>query len=142
MSLENFAEWTELAATGGYVNMIKENNIYYLRSITDVLSSDNLTGPWTSLNFVGGPVTGGIATMLGFDWDGKLFISTSHSSLFALNQSNVWQDMGLGGFGCSGNAITKLDNGRIIVSKYGYIFLTIMGSTGQTSLMLIMIIRT
>jgi len=112
--------WTEIAPTADYFNLIKEGNTYYLRSLTDVFTSSNINGPWTSLNFssqIGNTCSG---LMLGFDWSNQLYISTCHNDLYALS-GTTWVPKGLGGFGCGGNFIQKLNNNRILVMKAGFL---------------------
>lgn len=116
----NYAFWTPIAATDSYTNILKEGSSYYLRSQNNVYQSSSLIGPWNSMNFntqIGNTLAG---RMLGMDWNNRLFVSTGHNSLYAYN-NGTWQDMGLGGFGCGGNFIQKLANGRIIVEKNGYL---------------------
>jgi gliding motility-associated-like protein len=113
------SSWTAIAPASDYFNLIKEGNTYYLRSQTDVFTSSSLNGPWTSLNFssqIGNTCAG---LMLGFDWSNQLFISTCHNDLYALSGTN-WVPKGLGGFGCGGNFIEKLNNNRILVMKAGF----------------------
>ena len=116
----NFTNWTEIASTSSYWNIIKEGNTYFLRSDTDVYQSSSLNGPWTSLGFntqIGNTLAG---RMLGKDWSNRLIVSTGHNALYALN-NGTWSDIGLSGSGCSGNFIHKLANNRIIVMKGGFL---------------------
>lgn len=120
LNTNNFTSWTSLSPIDNYTNIINENNIFYLRSQSDVLQATNLNGPWTSMGFnsqVGNTCAG---LMLGFDWSNRLQISTCHNNLYVKNGAN-WQSNGLGGFGCGGNFIHKLANNRIIVMKAGYL---------------------
>jgi gliding motility-associated-like protein len=112
--------WTEIAPTADYYNLIKEGSTYYLRSVSDVFTSSNINGPWTSLNFnsqIGNTCSG---LMLGFDWSNQLYVSTCHNDLYALS-GTTWVPKGLGGFGCGGNFIQKLNNNRILVVKAGFL---------------------
>jgi gliding motility-associated-like protein len=112
--------WTEIAPTADYYNLIKEGSTYYLRSVSDVFVSSNINGPWTSLNFnsqIGNTCSG---LMLGFDWSNQLYVSTCHNDLYALS-GTTWVPKGLGGFGCGGNFIQKLNNNRILVMKAGFL---------------------
>ncbi len=116
----NYTIWTPIAATDSYTNIIKEGSLYYLRSQTNVFQSNSIIGPWNSMNFntqIGNTIA---QRMLGLDWSNRLVVSTGHNSLYAYN-NGTWQDIGLGGFGCGGNFIHKLANGRIIVEKNGYL---------------------
>jgi gliding motility-associated-like protein len=116
----NYSTWTEIAQTSSYTNIIKEGSNYFLRSQTNVFQASSLIGPWNSMNFntqIGNTIA---QRMLGFDWSNRLIVSTGHNSLYAYN-NGTWQDIGLGGFGCGGNFIHKLQNGRIIVEKNGYL---------------------
>jgi len=117
-----FSDWTELAPNAEYVNIIKHNNIYYLRSNNDVLQSDNLNGSWVSMNFQNqiGHQCSPIATLFDFDWADRLQVATLHNSLYAY-ENGIWVNNGLSGYGCSGRALTRLANNRIIVSKWGYL---------------------
>ena len=117
-----FTDWTELAPNAEYVNIIKHNNIYYLRSNNDVLQSNNINGSWVSMNFQNqiGHQCSPIATLFDFDWADRLHVATLHNSLYAYENGN-WINNGLSGFGCSGRALTRLANNRIIVSKWGYL---------------------
>ena len=117
-----FADWTELAPNAEYVNIIKHNDIYYLRSNNDVLQSDNINGSWVSMNFQNqiGHQCSPIATLFDFDWADRLQVATLHNSLYAYENGN-WINNGLSGYGCSGRALTRLANNRIIVSKWGYL---------------------
>ena len=47
-------------------------------------------------------------------------LQTLHNSLYAYENGN-WINNGLSGYGCSGRALTRLANNRIIVSKWGYL---------------------
>jgi gliding motility-associated-like protein len=58
--------------------------------------------------------------MLGFDWSNQLYVSTCHNDLYALS-GTTWVPKGLGGFGCGGNFIQKLNNNRILVMKAGFL---------------------
>ena len=112
--------WTEIAPTADYYNLIKEGSTYFLRSVSDVFTSSNINGPWTSLNFnsqIGNTCSG---LMLGFDWSNQLYVSTCHNDLYALS-GTTWVPKGLGGFGCGGNFIQKLNNNRILVMKAGFL---------------------
>jgi hypothetical protein len=116
----NYTLWTPIAVTDSYTNIIKEGTNYFLRAQNNVYQSSSLIGPWSSMNFntqIGNTLAG---RMFGMDWNNRLFVSTGHNSLYAYN-NGAWLDMGLGGFGCSGNFIHKLANGRIIVEKNGYL---------------------
>lgn len=116
----NLPSWTSIAPASSYTNILKEGFNYYLRAGNDVLKASSLNGPWNSMNFntqVGNACAG---RMLGFDWSNKLFVSTCHNSLYAYD-NGVWKDMGLGGFGCAGNFISRLANGRIIIEKNGFL---------------------
>ena len=117
-----FADWTELAPNAEYVNIIKHNDIYYLRSNNDVIQSDNINGSWVSMNFQNqiGHQCSPIATLFDFDWADRLQVATLHNSLYAYENGN-WINNGLSGYGCSGRALTRLANNRIIVSKWGYL---------------------
>ena len=117
-----FTDLTELAPNAEYVNIIKHNNIYYLRSNNDVLQSNNINGSWVSMNFQNqiGHQCSPIATLFDFDWADRLHVATLHNSLYAYENGN-WINNGLSGFGCSGRALTRLANNRIIVSKWGYL---------------------
>jgi len=117
-----FADWTELAPNAEYVNIIKHNDIYYLRSNNDVLQSVNINGSWVSMNFQNqiGHQCSPIATLFDFDWADRLQVATLHNSLYAYENGN-WINNGLSGYGCSGRALTRLANNRIIVSKWGYL---------------------
>ncbi len=117
-----FTDWTELAPNAEYVNIIKHNNIYYLRSNNDVLQSNNINGSWVSMNFQNqiGHQSSPIATLFDFDWADRLHVATLHNSLYAYENGN-WINNGLSGYGCSGRALTRLANNRIIVSKWGYL---------------------
>ena len=117
-----FTDWTELAPNAEYVNIIKHNNIYYLRSNNDVLQSNNINGSWVSMNFQNqiGHQCSPIATLFDFDWADRLHVATLHNSLYAYENGN-WINNGLSGGGCSGRALTRLANNRIIVSKWGYL---------------------
>lgn len=115
----NYTTWTAIAPTDSYTNIIKEGTFYYLRSQNNVYQSSSLNGPWTSMNFntqVGNTLAG---KMLGLDWNDRIVVSTGHNSLYAYG-NGTWADLGLGGFGCSGNFIHKLPNNRIIVMKGGF----------------------
>jgi hypothetical protein len=116
----NYSTWTEIAPTDSYTNIIKEGSTYYLRSQNNVYQASALNGPWTSLNFdtqVGNTLAG---KMLGVDWINRIVVSTGHNSLYAYG-NGTWNNLGLGGFGCSGNFIHKLPNNRIIVMKAGFL---------------------
>ena len=116
----NYTTWTPIAPADSYTNIIKEGSVYYLRSQTNVFQANSIIGPWNSMNFntqIGNTIA---QRMLGLDWSNRLVVSTGHNSLYAYN-NGTWQDIGLGGFGCGGNFIHKLANGRIIVEKNGYL---------------------
>ena len=83
-----FTDWTELAPNAEYVNIIKHNNIYYLRSNNDVLQSNNINGSWVSMNFQNqiGHQCSPIATLFDFDWADRLHVATLHNSLYALSK--------------------------------------------------------
>ena len=113
-------DWIEIAPTANYSNIIYESGKYYLRSNTDVLESNNLDGPWSSLNFNSQIGISGGERMLGFDWNNNLFTATSHNSIYSYDGSS-WISKGLSGGGCRGTFIEKLANGRLIVSKQGFL---------------------
>jgi hypothetical protein len=116
----NFIAFTPITTTGNYVNIIKNNNNYFLRSDSNVLFSNNLLGPYTSLNYntqIGIDLAG---ELLGVDNLNRLHVATGHDGLFKYNGTN-WSSGGLTGFGTGGQYFTKLSNGRIVIAKSGYL---------------------
>jgi len=116
----NFLDFTSIAPVGNYTNLIKKGNEFYLRSNNDVFKSSNLTGPYSSLNFNSQIGINEAGQLLGFDNLNRLHISTSHSGLYLYDGVN-WLSNGLSGFGTAGQYFTKLANGRIVISKGGFL---------------------
>ena len=119
-SAVNFMDFTLFTPVGNYSNIIKNNNYYYLRSESDVLKSTNLVGPYLSLNFNNQIGINGATELLGLDNLNRLHIATNHNGLFIYDGTN-WSSEGLIGYGTTGQFFTKLDNGRIVITKSGYL---------------------
>lgn len=119
-SKQLFTDWTLLSPPGSFTNAIKQNDKFYLRSQTDVFVSNSLSGPYTSLGFASQIGNNSAGPLLGLDNTGRIHIATSHSGLYVLN-GNTWQVNGLVGFGTAGQSFTRLDNGRILIAKAGFL---------------------
>lgn len=114
----NYLNFTPITNSGIFTNIIKNNNSYFLRSDNDVLFSNSLTGPYTSLNFNNEIAINLAAELLGIDNLNRLHVATGHNGLFIYDGAN-WSSGGLSGFGTSGQYFTKLSNGRILITKSG-----------------------
>ncbi len=113
-----YRNWTSIAPAGDYRNLIRHNDKYYLRSQSDVFTSDNIDGPYTSLGFASQLGITGAGSMLGIDNNGWVHIATAHNGVYLFNGSS-WFFSGLSGFGTAGGYFTMLPNGRILISKTG-----------------------
>ncbi len=113
-------DWTHVYSQERVTNIIKNGSIFYLRTESDVKTSNSVNGPYTSLGFAEqvGQTPG--AELLGFDNLGRLNIATGWDCLYRY-EDGVWIPNGLCGFGTSGSYFTKLENGRILLSKYGFL---------------------
>jgi hypothetical protein len=112
--------WKQIGPKFHCVNITSENNEYYIRAMNDVYKATSLYGPWSSLNFfkqVGIEYAG---KMLGLDWKNRLIVATPNEDIYAYD-NGYWVSLGLSGYGCGGNFIQRLKNGRIILMKGGFL---------------------
>jgi hypothetical protein len=113
-------EWLHVYSEERATNIIKNGNAFYLRTASDVKTSNSVNGPFTSLGFAEQIGQTPSAELLGFDNLGRLNIATGWECLYKLEEG-IWTPRGLCGFGTSGGCFTKLENGRIVLSKYGFL---------------------
>jgi hypothetical protein len=115
-----FSSWTHVYSSDQATNIIKFNDVFYLRTANDVKSSNSIAGPYNSLGFATQINQTPSAELLGFDNLGRLHVATGWECLYYL-ENDIWNSNGLCGFGTGGQFFTKLDNGRIVISKGGFL---------------------
>lgn len=115
-----FSSWTHVYNADQATNIIKFNDTYYLRTADDVKASTSITGPYNSLGFASQVNQPQSAELLGFDNLGRLHVATGWECLYYW-ENDSWNSNGLCGFGTGGQHFTKLDNGRIVISKGGFL---------------------
>ena len=103
-------------------NLIKTSDSNYIvRTQDDVLTSNSIDGNFTDLNFNINVQRGDIhGHLLGETSNNSILISTKDDGIFKLENS-TWSSSGLSGFGTSGNDFLKLESGRILIAKQGYL---------------------
>jgi hypothetical protein len=114
----NYSTWTAIAPSDYYVGLNKLNGTYYARASNDVYKSQNLLGPWVSMNFNSQFAYTCASELLGVDQLGRLHISSCHNGIYYFDGSS-WVNNGFAGIGCAASYFNLLNNGRIVMAKGG-----------------------
>jgi hypothetical protein len=114
--------FTQIGPTSSYKNIIKSSNGNYLASSdSDVYEFAGINATFRGLNFntqVG--VQRGISQLLGENSLGNIFRATFDNGVYQY-QSGNWSFNSLSGYGTGGQYWTKLANGRIVMTKGGFL---------------------
>ena len=117
-----FSVWTELKATDAYPQIIKKNNLFYVRSASEVYTSPNIDGPWTSLNFqtqTGLTGNGSVRTLEVLN-NGDIIVSTPDNGIY-IYTGGTWTGIGLSGGGTNGLFVVELLNDRLLAMRAGFL---------------------
>jgi hypothetical protein len=115
-----YTNWTLLFGGESVSNIIKGGSNYYLRTNSDVKIASSLSGPYSTLGFASQVNQNPGAQLLGFDNLNRLHVATGWECLYYLS-NNIWTQNGLCGFGTGGQYFTNASNGRIVISKGGFL---------------------
>jgi hypothetical protein len=98
------------------------NGGYIVKTSSDIYSLSDFTSPWESLGFdAQTSFSGEIAQLLGYNAFGELFTSTNWDCFYKRTAAGTWVNMGMCGFGTGGHWWTHADNGRILMTKGGFL---------------------
>ena len=103
-----------------FLNMFKTSSgSYIIRTLSGVYSSTSISGPFTDLGF-NYPTTNQAHSLLGENSQGEIFAASPNDGIFKYS-NGTWNSVGLSGFGTGGGNFLKLSNGRLILSKKGFL---------------------
>jgi len=111
----------QIGPTANYQNVIlRSSGSYSASADLDVYEFANLGSVFANTNFNTQIGVLNSAELLGENFAGEIFRATDHNGIYKYSASK-WSSNGLSGYGTGGSNWTKLNNGRIIISKKGYL---------------------